>query len=335
MFAAMTNSLKRPLAITSGEPAGIGPDVCCHLALQPSIPAVVYGCPDLMTARAKQMGLSIKVVPVSRIEGAQCGDGILSVKPIPGCANKTPGELTPENAPYVLKLLDAAIDDCLSQKASALVTAPVHKGNLSSANAPFYGHTEYLAQRTNTDSVSMMFASTTLLVGLVTVHQPLATVAGSITKEAVMIKLQHLVAAKKRYFPHCPDHVGVLGLNPHAGENGLLGKEEQEIIRPTIDAFHQRTPNLHIEGPLSPDSAFLPSTLSHFTALLGMYHDQVLIALKGLFPRSLVNLTWGLPFLRVSVDHGTAIHLAGSNQADPSSLLYAVQFALEHTHDDA
>lgn len=319
------------LAITTGEPAGIGPDICCSLAAQPSFPGVIYGCPDLIAKRAKQLNLTIKIALLSE-QAPFCGEGVLTIKPIAGCNTKTPGILDSTNAPYIFAQLDAAIEDCLTKKAFAMVTAPVHKGNLSTPKQLFQGHTEYLAHKTQQSRVSMQFANNHLLAGLVTVHEPLASVPASLTIEKVIEKLTDLYAAHRYYFPEKTARIGVLGLNPHAGENGLLGEEEQAIVIPAIHKFTQQTKDCIVEGPLSPDAAFMPETLTKYNALLGMYHDQVLIPLKALYPRHLVNVTWGLPFMRASVDHGTALAIAGSGQADPSSLLFAIRFALEHAH---
>ncbi len=320
------------VAITSGEPAGIGPDICCYLATQPAVPAVVYGCPQLLAERAVQIGIKMSIQLVSS-KPPVCGEGILTVRPINGCFNRTPGQLDPHNAAYVFGQLDAAINDCITGEATAMITAPVHKKNLSTPNKVFHGHTEYLAEKSNTPSVSMQFANEHLIAGLVTVHQPLETVAKNITIEKIVSKLDALHQSHQQHFPNKKCRIGVMGLNPHAGEEGLLGTEELTVISPAIQAFLAHATEVEVEGPLSPDATFVPHNLSEYSAILGMYHDQVLAPLKALYPRSLVNVTWGLPFLRVSVDHGTAIKLAGTGKADPSSLLYAVRFALERAHD--
>ena len=317
------------IAITAGEPAGIGPDICLALATQPARPAIIFACPKMMALRADQLGQTLQLHVSTDCAQATCGDGHLTIYPIEGCHHTSLGSPSRKNAAYVLRTLAAATDACLDKRCAALLTAPVQKESLHTTDAPFIGHTEYFAHRTQTSDFLMLFATPRLLVGLASGHLPLSKVSQHLTETLLISKLQLLEDAVRSLAKTASPKIGVMGLNPHAGENGLLGEEEQQTIRPALAALLSRSKTCW-SGPLSPDACFLPRPLNYFDAMMGMYHDQVLVALKALWPRECVNVTWGLPFLRASVDHGTALDIAGTGKADPSSLFVAFDFIGKH-----
>jgi 4-hydroxythreonine-4-phosphate dehydrogenase len=305
------------IAVTSGEPAGIGPDICLTLAdagLAARI--VVFGDRQLLAARARQLDLSI--------------DG-LDIRHIPLRAPVQPGHLDPANARYVLDILDAAVAGCVGGEFAAMVTAPVHKGVINDAGIPFTGHTEYLAEKTGTPRVVMMLAGTGeqsgLRVALATTHLPLKDVPAAITSEelATTIRILHTDLVKK--FGFARPRILVAGLNPHAGEGGHLGREEIEVISPVLDRL--RAEGMDLVGPLPADTLFTRKVLAGSDAQLAMYHDQGLAVLKYAAFEEGINITLGLPILRTSVDHGTALDLAGTGRADPRSLFAAVRLAAE------
>jgi 4-hydroxythreonine-4-phosphate dehydrogenase len=240
------------------------------------------------------------------------------------------GQLDPENASYVLALLDRALAGCRSGEFAAMVTAPVHKGVINQAGTPFSGHTEYLAEHTNTPRVVMMLAGETpqgpLRVALTTTHLPLRSVADAITPQAVEETLRILHADMARKFGIASPRILVAGLNPHAGEDGYLGREEIEIITPVLERL--RGEGMDLIGPLPADTMFTPPVLARGDCVLAMYHDQGLTALKYATFGNGINVTLGLPVIRTSVDHGTALTLAGSGRADPGSLFEAVRQAI-------
>jgi 4-hydroxythreonine-4-phosphate dehydrogenase len=240
------------------------------------------------------------------------------------------GQLDPENAPYVLALLDRALAGCRSGEFAAMVTAPVHKGIINQAGTPFSGHTEYLAEHTNTPRVVMMLAGETpqgpLRVALTTTHLPLRSVADAITPQALEETLRILHADMARKFGITSPRILVAGLNPHAGEDGYLGREEIEIITPVLERL--RGEGMNLIGPLPADTMFTPPVLARGDCVLAMYHDQGLTALKYATFGNGINVTLGLPVIRTSVDHGTALTLAGSGRADPGSLFEAVRQAI-------
>lgn len=253
--------------------------------------------------------------------------GRLQLVPVPLAATVTAGQLDAANAPAVLEMLAQAADACLRGEAAALVTAPVHKGVINRAGIPFSGHTEFLAERTGTDNVVMLLASRTLRVALATIHLPLAAVPAAITRAGLTTTLTILDHDLRQRFGIARPRIRVLGLNPHAGEDGVLGSEEQSVIGPVVTALRAR--GLDISGPVAADSAFTPEALADIDAVLAMYHDQGLAPLKAKHFGEIVNVTLGLPILRTSVDHGTALTLAGTGRADHSSLAAALALALE------
>lgn len=305
------------IAVTSGEPAGIGPDICLAL-VKANLPAriVVLGDRDLLAGRARRLGIAI--------------DG-LDIRHIPLRAPVAPGHLDPANAPYVLDILDAALAGCVRGEFAAMVTAPVHKGVINDAGIPFTGHTEYLAEKTNTPRVVMMLAGTGelsgLRVALATTHLPLKDVPAAITADDLTTTIRILHADLVGKFGLPRPRILVAGLNPHAGEGGHLGREEIEIIGPVLDRL--RGEGMDLVGPLPADTLFTRKVLAGSDAQLAMYHDQGLAVLKYAAFEEGINITLGLPILRTSVDHGTALDLAGSGRADPRSLFAAVRLAAE------
>ncbi len=313
------------VAVTSGEPAGIGPDICLSLAAR-SFPArmVVLGDRELIAARAEELGLRIGVRDYGK---AAAATGELEVLHVPLAAPCRAGVTDPANAPYVLALLDRAADGCTSGEFAAMVTAPVDKGVISSAGIPFTGHTEYLARRTGAEQVVMMLAGGGMRVALATTHLALKDVPGAITREGLERVIRVLVASLKRNYGIARPNILVTGLNPHCGEAGHLGREEIEVIAPVLEKL--RAEGFSLRGPLAADTLFSPENLRGADCVLAMYHDQGLPVLKFASFGSGVNITLGLPIIRTSVDHGTAPALAGTGKADPSSLAVAIEAALE------
>jgi 4-hydroxythreonine-4-phosphate dehydrogenase len=304
------------IAVTSGEPAGIGPDICLRLAeyAQGSMPAriVVLGDRDLLTERAAALGLD-----VNRIE----------IRHLPLKKSVLAGRLDPANAGYVLDLLDAALAGCMSGKYAAMVTAPVAKNVINDAGIPFTGHTEYLAEKTGTPRVVMMLAGAGLRVALATTHLALKDVPAAITADDLEITLRILHADMRAKFGIPQPRILVAGLNPHAGESGHMGHEEIDIIAPLLENL--RNEGMNLIGPLPADTLFTRKVLAGSDAQLAMYHDQGLAVLKYAAFDEGINVTLGLPIIRTSVDHGTALDLAGTGRASPTSLFAAVDAAID------
>ncbi len=321
-------SATRPLAITPGEPAGIGPDLLLQLTASHSPrPLVAIADPCLLEARANQLGLTVNLREWPGPEATVAfRPGQLWVQPVSCPHPVTPGQPDPANAGYLLNTLDRAVDGCLRGDFCGLVTGPLHKGVINDAGIPFSGHTEYLAARSNVASVVMMLACHTLRVALVTTHLPLSAVASQITVERLTTTLRILDSALRRHFALMAPRILVCGLNPHAGEAGHLGHEELTIITPVLEQL--RHEGLHLTGPVPADTAFVPASLEAHDAVLAMYHDQGLPVLKHRCFGQAANITLGLPFLRTSVDHGTALPLAATGRASITSLAYAVDQAL-------
>jgi 4-hydroxythreonine-4-phosphate dehydrogenase len=312
----MSNTVSKKtkvIAITSGEPAGIGPELCLRLA-ERTWPAhlVVIGDRDLLAARAETLGL--------RIAG-------LDILHVPLDVPAVAGRLDPANACYVLRLLDTALAGCLSGEFAAMVTAPVHKGVINDAGIAFSGHTEYLAEHTGTPRVVMLLAGAGLRVALATTHLPLREVPATITADSLETTLRILHADLQRKFGISKPRILVAGLNPHAGEGGHLGREEIDVIAPVLDKL--RDEGMSLVGPLPADTLFTKNVLAGADAQLAMYHDQGLAVLKYAAFDEGVNITLGLPIVRSSVDHGTALDLAGTGRASPGSLFAAVTAAIE------
>ena len=330
----MSETGLRRLALTPGEPAGVGPELCVRIA-QRDWPAglVAFADPDLLHAAAARLDLPLELIAhdPGAPPAAQAA-GTLGIAPLPLAAPVTPGHLDPANAGYVLDTLRAATTACLAGEVAGLVTGPVHKGVINDAGVAFTGHTEFLAELTGGYPV-MMLACPGLRVALATTHLPLAEVPRALdaaTLERVLRILAHDLATR---FGRARPRVLVCGLNPHAGEGGHLGREEIEVIAPVLARL--RDEGLDLVGPLPADTAFTPPMIEGADAVLAMYHDQGLPVLKHLGFGRAVNITLGLPIVRTSVDHGTALDLAGSGTADPGSLVAALETALELSQPQA
>ena len=311
------------LLLTPGEPAGIGPELVCRLACgRPDLVAVAD--PDLLSATARQLGLDCPIhvldEPADPIPEAH-----LACLPVPLRAPAQPGRLDPANAAYVIDTLRLAAECCLDGRAAGMVTAPVHKGVINDSGLAFSGHTEFLAECAGVERVVMMLAAGNLRVALATTHLPLAAVPAAISAPVLTRTLEILHQDLRRRFAIDRPRIMVLGLNPHAGEGGHLGREEIEVIEPVLERL--RSDGMLLEGPLPADTAFLPERLAGADAVLAMYHDQGLPVLKYAGFGRAVNITLGLPFIRTSVDHGTALDLAGSGRADTGSLAEAIALA--------
>ncbi len=315
------------IALTAGEPAGIGPDLCIALSHQP-LPCrlSVLGDIDVLRARAAQLGIHVNFITTESIPAHQ--PGALHVRHFPAAAAVTPGQLDAANSAYVLGLLDAALAGCMNGTYRAMVTAPVHKGIINDAGFAFSGHTEYLADRSDTKRVVMMLAGGGLRVALATTHLPLREVADAITPELLTQVIRILHDDLQRKFGIALPRILVAGLNPHAGESGHLGREEIDFIASTLDRLREQE-GMTLVGPLPADTLFSRIRQEPCDAILAMYHDQGLPVLKYASFGTGVNITLGLPFIRTSVDHGTALELAGSGRAEVSSLLAAIDVALE------
>lgn len=317
----------RRLALTPGEPAGIGPDLAVMLAQSERPDEIVaIADPELLEARAKQLGLPLKLreLDAARPPAAQQA-GELIVAPIPLRSPVTVGTLNPSNSAYVLQTLDFAIAGCQAQTFHALVTGPVHKGVINDAGIAFSGHTEYLADKTGTPRVVMMLATEGLRVALATTHIPLKDVSAALNETLLTEVLDILHGDLQRDFGIREPRILVCGLNPHAGEGGHMGREELDLIEPVLDKQRARGQNLI--GPLPADTLFTPKHLDRADAVLAMYHDQGLPVLKYKGFGRAVNVTLGLPIIRTSVDHGTALDLAGTGQIDAGSLQTALDYA--------
>jgi 4-hydroxythreonine-4-phosphate dehydrogenase len=317
------------LVLTPGEPSGVGPDLVLRIAQQAwPHQLVVVADPALLTERAHLLGLPITLQPYDPAQpAAPQAAGTLTVCAIPLGAPSQAGQLDEHNGHYVLQTLQRACDGCLSGEFAALVTGPVHKGIINQAGVPFSGHTEFFAQQSSTPDVVMMLATEGLRVALVTTHIPLAYVAKAITPERLVKIIRILDADLRAKFGISKPRIYVCGLNPHAGEGGHLGREEIDVIEPTLATLREE--GLSLVGPLPADTLFQDKYLKDADAVLAMYHDQGLPVLKFKGFGNSVNITLGLPFIRTSVDHGTALDLAGTGQADPGSLLTAIDHAIK------
>lgn len=316
-------------AITPGEPAGIGPDLCIMLAQQTwPHQLIIFADPELMLSRAKLLGLPLKLTTWQGTEDFHVSEsGELLIFPHTLATDAKAGQADIRNAQYVLDTLTSATRLCQDGTLDGLITAPVHKGIINDAGIPFTGHTEFLEQMTNASKVVMMLATDGLRVALATTHLPLRDVADAISTSLLNEVLEILLTDLRQKFGIQQPRILVAGLNPHAGENGHLGMEEINIITPVLDAF--RAKGEMIQGPLPADTLFNEKLLCQADAVLAMYHDQGLPVLKFKGFGKAVNITLGLPIIRTSVDHGTAFDLAGTGKADPGSLMTAIQVAVE------
>jgi len=317
-----------PIALTAGEPSGIGPDLCLAAAgMARAWPLVALADRELLALRARQLKLKVEFSDY-RIGGdIRYAAGTLSVLHQPLPAACVAGRLEVTNAHQVLALIDRAVDGCLAGEFSAVVTAPVQKSLINQAGVPFSGHTEYIAARTHAPLPVMMLTARDLRVALATTHLPLRAVSDALSIDGLLRILQILSQGLRRYWRLPQPRIGVCGLNPHAGEGGHLGDEELRIIGPAIE--QARAAGLSVDGPWPADTLFVPSRLAPYDAVLAMYHDQGLPVLKHAGFGHAVNVTLGLPIVRTSVDHGTALDLAGSGKADPGSLFAAIELAAQ------
>ncbi|MCL7943202.1 4-hydroxythreonine-4-phosphate dehydrogenase PdxA [Marinobacter sp. ATCH36] len=312
------------LALTAGEPAGIGPELCLQLGLEERQPGiVVVACKHLLQARAGLLGLAVELEDWKPGNRAATAPGRLSVMHIDGLTSTDAGKLDPGNSAYVLETLRIAAQGCLDGVFDGMVTAPVHKGVINDAGIAFSGHTEFLQELCGVERVVMMLATDELRVALVTTHLPLKDVSAAITPERLTQVIRILDVDLRKYFGIEQPVILVAGLNPHAGEGGYLGREELDIIEPTLEKL--RREGMTLTGPLPADTLFTPHWLDNADAVLAMYHDQGLPVLKFQGFGRAVNITLGLPIVRTSVDHGTALDLAGSGKADAGSLHTAVR----------
>jgi 4-hydroxythreonine-4-phosphate dehydrogenase len=317
------------LILTSGEPAGIGPDLCIEAAQREfACDLIIAGDAELLRSRARALNADVIIESLERSSEPQAHEpGRLRVLHIPTARGVSAGRLDKANARYVLSVLDAAADGCLAGKYDAMVTAPVQKSVINDAGVQFSGHTEYLAERCGGVHPVMLLACGNLRVALATTHLPLHAVPAAITSERLRQVIGILHADLRTKFGFAQPRILVCGLNPHAGESGHLGHEEIDIISPTLEAL--RSEGLDLVGPAPADTAFTPHMLNEVHAVLAMYHDQGLPVIKYAGFGNAVNVTLGLPILRTSVDHGTALDLAGTGKADAGSLFAAIELAIE------
>jgi 4-hydroxythreonine-4-phosphate dehydrogenase len=314
--------MRLPLVLTTGEPAGIGPDLAVTWAQRPrSVPIVALADPRLLEARARQLGLDLRIVPYP--DDVTCAAGALSVQTVSLRREVVAGRLDVDNVDYVLRTLTLAVDGCRDGTFAGMVTGPVQKSIVNDAGIPFSGHTEFLAERCGVPTVVMMLVAGALRVALATTHVPLAAVSSLITRERLTHTLDVLLADLEVRFGIAKPRVLVAGLNPHAGEGGHLGREEVDVIAPVCRAYAHRG----IVGPLPADTLFTQRVLAGADAVLAMYHDQGLPVLKHVGFGDAVNVTLGLPIVRTSVDHGTALDIAGRGGADIGSFVAAIDLA--------
>ena len=321
--SSRSRSEELPLVLTPGEPAGVGPDLLVALAQDGfASPLIAIADPQMLAERAALLGFPLQILPPDPLPSPP---GTLRVLPAALAAAAEAGKLDVRNAPYVLETLRTAVAGCMEGHFAGMVTGPVHKGIINDAGVAFSGHTEFLAEATGTPRVVMMLATPGLRVALATTHLPLAEVPSHITPESLEQTLRILHAALRARFGIPTPRILVAGLNPHAGEGGHMGREEIETITPCLERL--RAEGMHLEGPLPADTLFTPKHLEHADAVLAMYHDQGLPVLKYAGFGHAVNITLGLPIVRTSVDHGTALDLAGKGGAHTGSLRFAIETA--------
>ncbi|MGB8695744.1 MULTISPECIES: 4-hydroxythreonine-4-phosphate dehydrogenase PdxA [Acinetobacter] len=316
-----------PLYVTSGEPAGIGPDICLSLAIRiDERPIVVLADINLLKKRAEVLNQTVEIIEYEgQLESS--GQGQLYVEHIPLNTDVVLGELNAENSAYVLEQLRRSADYAMSGKSVGVATAPVQKSIINDAGIHFSGHTEYYQEFAGVERVVMMLATKTLRVALATTHLALRDVPDAITRPRLHQVIDILIHDLKTKFKIEHPHILVCGLNPHAGEDGYLGMEEIEVINPVLENYRAQGINMSLSLPA--DTLFTPENLKDADAVLAMYHDQGLPVLKSQGFGEAINITLGLPFIRTSVDHGTALSLAGTGRAKSSSLHVAVDLALD------
>jgi len=314
------------IALTSGEPAGIGPELCLAAA-RATLPVELVCLADrnMLAERAHQLGWPITLRDYDPNTRRAHEPNTLTVLHQPLATPSHPGRLDKRNARYVLDLLDRAIQGTVSGEFAAIVTAPVHKGVINDGGVSFTGHTEYLAEHTGGALPVMMLAAPGMRVALATTHLPLKDVSAALTIESLLKTATIIDADLRKWWGLPAPRIAVCGLNPHAGEGGYLGREEIDVISPAIQLMRER--GINATGPLPADTAFVPQMLEQCDAVLAMYHDQGLPVIKHAGFERTVNITLGIPILRTSVDHGTALDLAGTGRADPRSLMAAIELA--------
>jgi len=319
------------LALTPGEPAGVGPDLLIQtVQQQQQAQLIAFADPHMLAERAQQLGLPLQILPLDmNAEPVPTAAGTITVAAVPTAETVVAGQLNRNNASYVLQTLDAAIASCQSGHCQAMVTGPVQKSIINQAGINFSGHTEYLAEKTNSGTVVMMLATKELRVALATTHLPLREVADAISAELLIQVLGVLHSDLQNKFNIADPVILVCGLNPHAGEDGHLGREEIDLIEPVLQQL--RAQSMKIIGPLPADSLFTDKYLQGADAVLAMYHDQGLPVLKYQGFGRAANITLGLPIVRTSVDHGTALDLAGTAGASNGSMVTAIEVALQMT----
>jgi 4-hydroxythreonine-4-phosphate dehydrogenase len=317
------------IVITAGEPAGIGPELCVQLAqYQQQCEIIVIADPDLLKQRSESLGLSLALEPFDSAKPATINNkNSLKYLPIKLAETVQPGTLNKKNSPYVLESLQTALQGCLSKQFDAVVTAPVQKSIINDAGVDFTGHTEFFADGANSDQVVMMLATPTLRVALATTHLPLNKVSEAITQDSLSRVITIIHTSLQQQLGINKPRIAVCGLNPHAGEEGHLGYEEIDIISPVIEKLSLQ--GMSLSGPWPADTIFVEEKLAQYDLILAMYHDQGLPVLKHQGFGKAVNVTLGLPFIRTSVDHGTALDLAGTGKASISSLQTAVDMAVD------
>jgi len=321
----------KKILYSPGEPSGIGPDIIIQLCRTTfwtdiKVPILCISDPKLLDKRAADLEKKITLQKISDIDELKANKrNVIQVMHISDCKNTKYGKLYKSNAKYVLDNLKFGIDEALKNKNLALVTGPISKENIISINKTFSGHTEFIQQKTNSKEVLMLLASDQLKVALTTTHIPLKNVSKKITKELIISKAITLNKGLKEKFKIKNPIIKLLGLNPHSGEGGKIGKEEVDIIIPAVKELRKK--KINISYPISADTAFTKKNLKETDAFLGMYHDQVLPVIKALSFGNAINVTLGVPITRTSVDHGVALDIAGSGKADPSSLKEAIKAA--------
>jgi 4-hydroxythreonine-4-phosphate dehydrogenase len=323
----MTTLALPRLALTAGEPAGVGPELLVRLAAT-SLAANFVAITDraLLERAAARCGTSVRLIDDDGEAITERPPGLLRVRHVPLAATEVPGRPDPHNARHVLASLSEAASGCMAGRYAAVVTAPLQKSSINEAGIPFRGHTEFFAEQSRAEVV-MMLASPELRVALATTHLPLHAVSAAIDARSLERTLRIVHQELRAKFGFAAPRIAVLGLNPHAGESGHIGHEEIDTIIPVMDKLRQE--GMQLLGPVPADTAFVPAQRARYDAVLAMYHDQALPVLKSeAFDRT-VNITLGLPFIRTSVDHGTALDLAGTGKADPSSLIAAARMALD------
>ncbi len=322
----MNEKTKPVLALTPGDPAGVGLDLVLKLAQHTlDCRLAVIADRDLLTIRAKELGLDVDLLDFKR-QNHQPGQLTL-VAPKVAATSAIPGKLDTANSAYVLDTIRLAADGCLAGRYDAMVTGPVHKGIINEAGMAFSGHTEFIAERCGAPQPVMVLANDNLRVALATTHLPLRDVANAITADRLVSVIEVLDADLKQKYGIPHPSILVCGLNPHAGEDGHMGMEEIELITPTLQVLREK--GIQLIGPIPADTAFTPESLKRADVVLAMYHDQGLPVIKSQGFGETVNITFGLPIIRTSVDHGTALGLAGTGKASEASLIKAIEQAIE------